>query len=100
MQNEFFEWDDTKAERNYREHGVSFEDACTVFDDAFLVSLEDERERYGEQRLQVIGFAATGDLLTVIWTPRGERIRIISAFKATKELRRLYERANNTRTRH
>ena len=100
MQNEFFEWDDAKAEANRRTHKVSFEEACTVFDDDFMISLEDDRERYGEQRLQTIGASASGVLLTVIWTPRNGRSRIISAFKATKELRRLYERANSKQTRH
>ncbi|MBQ7625670.1 MAG: BrnT family toxin [Rhodocyclaceae bacterium] len=56
--------------------------------------------KHGEQRFFAYGMSSYGRMLTVIWTPRGERIRIISAFKATKELRRLYERANNTRTRH
>ena len=97
MQNDFFEWDNDKAEINLRKHGVSFEEACTVFDDAFVVFLEDDRERYGEQRFQAIGFSKSGRLLTVVWTPRNNKMRIISAFKVTKELRRLYERAN---TRH
>ena len=68
-----------------------------MFDDAFVVFLEDDRERYGEQRFQAIGFSNSGRLLTVVWTPRNNKMRIISAFKVTKELRRLYERAN---TRH
>lgn len=91
MQNEFFEWDDDKALSNYRKHGVSFNEACTVFDDAFVVFLEDDRENYAEQRFQAIGISQNGQFLTVVWTQRNERVRIISAFKATKALRRLYE---------
>lgn len=97
MQNDFFEWDNDKAEINLRKHGVSFEEACTVFDDAFVIFLEDERERYGEQRFQAVGFSNRGRLLTVVWIPRNNKMRIISAFKVTRELQRLYERAN---TRH
>ena len=97
MQNDFFEWDDDKAETNLRKHGVSFDEACTVFDDAFVIFLEDDRERYGEQRFQAIGISQQNKFLTVVWTQRDDKIRLISAFKATKELRRLYERTNNTR---
>ena len=97
MKNAFFEWDDDKADANYRKHGVSFDEACTVFDDAFVIFLEDDRERYGEQRFQAIGISQQNKFLTVVWTQRNDKIRLISAFKATKELRRLYERTNNTR---
>ena len=50
MQNDFFEWDNDKAEINLRKHGVSFEEACTVFDDAFVITQMDNRKDYGEIR--------------------------------------------------
>ena len=50
MQNDFFEWDDDKAETNLRKHGVSFDEACTVFADDYMLSYPDNRQDYGEQR--------------------------------------------------
>lgn len=92
MRNEFFEWDDDKAVLNLRDHKVSFEEACTVFDDAFAVTRIDKREKYGELRLATIGMSNRNRLLTVAWTPRGERNRLISAFPATAERRKIYEK--------
>ncbi|MEQ1697855.1 MAG: BrnT family toxin [Hyphomicrobiaceae bacterium] len=89
-----FEWDDEKA-RIYPIHhnGVTFEDAARVFDDLFAVGREDRREDYGEDRFIQIGVA--GDrLLTVVYTMRGERIRIISARKAEPFERRWYHEEN------
>ena len=91
MQNDDFEWDDAKAASNELEHNVSFEMACRAFADAFAVEREDRREAYGEARFNLIGMAE-GWLLHVTYTPRGERIRIISARPAEpREKRRYYE---------
>ena len=77
-----FEWDDEKARVNAINHGgVTFEDACLVFDDLFAVAREDNRRDYGETRFVQIGMAA-GRLLTVVYAMRGDRIRIISARKS------------------
>lgn len=92
MQNEFFEWDDTKAERNYREHGVSFEEASTVFGDDYMLSYPDDRNDYGEQRFFAYGMSSYGRMLTVIWTPRGERCRLISSFPPEPQQRKDYEK--------
>ncbi len=78
-----FEWDDEKAASNLKKHGVSFEDARLVFEDAFAILDLDESEDYGEDRLIVTGMA-NSRILIVVHTERGERIRIISARKATK----------------
>jgi uncharacterized DUF497 family protein len=86
-----FEWDDTKAARNYTKHGVSFEEAKDVFNDPFAIDELDDRQIYGELRFSLVGMVGNR-LLKVIYTERGERIRIISARKATK-----YERANYSR---
>lgn len=91
MQNEFFEWNDAKAERNLRKHGVSFEEACTVFDDPFGVTHEDNRKDYGERRYFTIGTTKYGRVLVVIWTPRNNRYRLISAFKPERWQRKDYE---------
>ncbi len=79
-----FEWDDAKAKSNFNAHGVSFELAKTVFEDAFAIDRLDDRENYGEERFVIIGMAEGQILLFVAYTERGERIRIISARRATQ----------------
>ncbi len=78
-----FEWDDDKAALNYAKHGVSFELATEVFKDPFGIERLDDREDYGEDRFILIG-SAEGSILTVVFTERSGRIRIISARQATK----------------
>jgi uncharacterized DUF497 family protein len=91
MESDDFKWDDAKAASNLRDHRVTFETARQAFADAFSVSREDRRERYGEARFILIGMAS-GRLLHVAYTHRGERIRIISARLAEpRERRRYYE---------
>ncbi len=91
MQNDDFEWDDSKAASNLRNHKVTFEAARQAFADAFAVSREDRREPYGEPRYILIGMAG-GRLLHIVYTHRGERIRIISARPVEpRESRRYYE---------
>ncbi|MBQ9619752.1 MAG: BrnT family toxin [Neisseriaceae bacterium] len=97
MQNDFFEWDEDKADANYRKHGVSFDEACTVFDDAFAITRIDNREKYNELRLCTIGRSTHGRLLSVVWTERNDRSRIISAFIATAERRKIYENHQQNR---
>jgi uncharacterized protein len=70
---ENFEWDDNKATRNYRKHGVSFEEATDVFDDPFSIGELDDWEAYGEERFILVGMAGAR-LLSVVYTERGERI--------------------------
>jgi uncharacterized protein len=89
-----FEWDDAKAEANYRKHGISFELATEVFDDLFAVETFDPLSpEYGEERVRIIGKAANL-YLTIIYTEREERIRIISARRATKSEHDDYYRQN------
>ena len=78
-----FEWDPTKAAANERKHGVGFEEAVLAFDDLFAVEWIDGREDYGEERFILLGMSK-GVLLAVAYTERGDRIRIISAHKASK----------------
>lgn len=79
-----FEWDDGKAARNVRMHGVTFEEAETSFADRLAVEASDDRHSAGEQRWVLIGLSVKLRLLTVIYTERYEAIRIISARKSTR----------------
>ena len=78
-----FEWDDAKAAANYAKHGVSFGRALLVFSDPFGIAEYDDRKDYDENRFTRTGMVE-GTLLFVSYTERGERIRIISARRATK----------------
>jgi uncharacterized protein len=78
-----FEWDEAKAAENCAKHGVSFETATKVFRDPFGVERLDDREDYGEERFVLIGVAEE-IVLTIVYTERNDRIRIISARRATR----------------
>jgi uncharacterized DUF497 family protein len=90
MQNDDFEWDDAKAQSNLAKHGVSFEDASRVFDDVFAVERIDGASGSDEERYIIIGMV-NGVFLTVVYTERNGRTRIISARKATKHEQRQYD---------
>lgn len=84
-----FEWDSRKAQANLRKHGVPFRFASAVFLDSRRLERVDTGEDYGEDRWLTVGLA--GDIeLTVVYTLRGERIRIISARKADRYEREAY----------
>jgi len=80
---ESFEWDEAKAGENYAKHGVSFETAIKVFSDPFGIERLDDREDYGEARFILIGTAEEA-VITVVYTERDGRLRIISARRATR----------------
>ncbi len=86
-----FEWDENKAESNFLKHGIQFEEAVTVFADPYLLFTEDSSHSYGEEREWAIGESENGSMVVVVFTMRDERIRIISARKATKKECRQYE---------
>lgn len=86
-----FEWDDRKAQTNFTKHGVSFEDAKTVFDDLNAYIFNDEWHSVNEQREIIIGHDLSNRLLLVCFTERQSVIRIISTRLATKRERRDYE---------
>ncbi|XCN73274.1 MAG: BrnT family toxin [Candidatus Electrothrix aestuarii] len=86
-----FEWNPDKAERNLRKHGISFEEAETVFDDPLFITVLDEEHAVDEERYITLGLSETGRLLLIAHTDRQGAIRIISARKATKRERRFYE---------
>ncbi len=89
-----FEWDTAKAEANFRRHGVSFELAKAVFRDPFAIERLDDREEHGEDRFVIVGAAEGRALLFVAYTEREERIRIISARRATQNEQDDYFRQN------
>ena len=93
MDDDAFDWDLRKAASNLADHKVSFEQARGVFRDAFGIEFIDDREDYGEDRFVIIGMT-DGRLLTVVFTPRGDRVRIISARKAEPHERRIYHEHN------
>jgi uncharacterized protein len=86
-----FEWDAEKAAINLAKHRVSFDEACTVFDDVSALTVQDSAHSESELRLLTLGISSSNWLLLVVNTERGEQIRIISARKATTGERRVYE---------
>ena len=88
-----FEWDDAKAAANLRKHGVAFEDAASVFFDALAYTFDDPDHSVGEQRLLTFGLSQSGRLLAVVHAERGRAIRIISARRATRHERGVYEQS-------
>jgi uncharacterized DUF497 family protein len=90
-----FEWDDAKAAANLTNHGVSFEHARLVFADLFAIGEVDDRENYGEVRFTIVGMVE-GTLIFVAYTERDERIRIISARRATRHEQDDYFQQNET----
>jgi len=88
-----FEWDPNKARSNRRKHGISFDEASTVFNDPFFITFLDIEHSQDEERYITLGISADQRLLMIAHTERGEVIRIISARKATKNERRFYEEA-------
>lgn len=85
-----YEWDEGKNQINIGKHGIDFRDAVRVFDDPNCMIRADNREDYGEERFQIMGFTPSG-VLVVIFTEREEDVtRIISAREATKSEKKLY----------
>jgi hypothetical protein len=87
-----FEWDTSKAESNVRKHGVSFEEASTVFSDPFELTISDPDHSQGEYRFLNIGRSERDRLLVVSYTERHPNvIRIISARPASRAERQIYD---------
>jgi uncharacterized protein len=87
-----FEWNREKAESNLKKHGVSFEEAASVFDDPSSLTADDPNHSVGERRFVALGYSIAQRLLIVVYTERKDTIRIISARPTTKPERRTYER--------
>jgi hypothetical protein len=84
-----FEWDKSKDKENQSKHGIPFADTFGVFEDPNAVTIEDLRS--GEQRYVTIGMDAFGRILVVVYTWRGDSIRIISARRAVRFEVKQYE---------
>lgn len=86
-----YQWDPQKAASNLEKHGVDFADAVGVFEDEWALTIKEEYVE-DEQRLVTMGMDFLGRVLVVVYTYRGDKIRLISARTATKRERRTYER--------
>lgn len=86
-----FEWNQKKAKKNIEKHGVSFEEAATVFSDPLSMTYDDPDHLYGANRYIIIGLSSCGELLFVSHTEIVDTIRIISARRLTRKERKEYE---------
>ncbi len=86
-----FEWDPAKATENLAKHGVSFQEAATVFRDPLSATGADPDHSIDEERFITFGVSTTGRLLVVAHTEHGDTIRIITARTATAAERKIYE---------
>lgn len=94
-----FEWDPNKSRKNIKIHGVSFDEASTAFRDPLSLAIFDPLHSDEKERLILIGSSCKNRLLVIVHTEREDKIRIISARKATKKERKQYEE-NAKRSRH
>ncbi|MEO8681285.1 MAG: BrnT family toxin [Vicinamibacterales bacterium] len=86
-----FEWDPAKALENVRKHGVRFDEAKTVFGDPLAEVVVDPFHAWDESRYWIIGESFIGRLLVVVYTERGDTIRLIGARRATPRERHDHE---------
>ena len=86
-----FAWDPKKAASNLRDHKVTFEEASSVFGDVLAITFDDPDHSVGESRILTFGLSEQGRLLVVSHTERRGIVRIISARRATRAERRIYE---------
>ena len=86
-----YEWDPEKAAQNLRTHGVHLSYGTDVLEDMYALTREDASAQ-DEQRWVSVGMDGLGRVLTVVYAYRGERIRLISARRATRREREYYER--------
>jgi uncharacterized DUF497 family protein len=84
-----YQWDKNKAASNLQKHGIEFADAVAVFSDDLAITIPDNR--FDEDRFVSIGMDAFGRILVVVFTWRGEDIRLISARLAERRERKQYE---------
>lgn len=87
----YFEWDRNKASSNFKKHGVSFQEAATVFGDSLALTFNDPDHYVGEHRLLTFGVTRTGKYVVVSHTELERSMRINSARLMTKQERKIYE---------
>ena len=88
-----FEWDPAKAEENSRQHGITFEEAATVFGDPLARIFDDPEHSLDEPREIIVGYSERHRLLLVSFTDRAPTVRIISARSATRGERQRHEQS-------
>ena len=86
-----FEWDENKGRQNLSKHGVSFEEATTIFDDPLYVDFYDPDHSENEERYLIVGQSNRGRILILSYTERGNKIRLISVREVTPQERKTYE---------
>ncbi len=86
-----FEWDPKKAQSNEQKHGITFDEASSIFADTLSLTIHDPLHSENEERFIIIGVSSKKRILTVVHTERGDNLRIISARKATKKEKLYYE---------
>ena len=87
-----FEWDENKSDRNLNKHGVAFEEAKTIFNDPFAITIDDPDHSVEEDRYLDIGLSSKGRILVAWYTERNDNIRIIGSRKALRSERKMYEK--------
>ena len=88
-----FEWDDQKAAINLRKHGVSFDEAVSVFGDNMALTFSDTEHSEEESRSRTYGLSSSGRLLVVVHTERRNNVRVISARKVTRYEKNIYDQS-------
>jgi len=86
-----FEWDAEKARQNVDKHGISFEEAVTAFGDPLSLTVSDPDHSDSEERQLLLGMSRRSRLVVVAFTERGDRLRIITARRASRREKRKYE---------
>lgn len=86
-----FEWNTEKAASNLRKHGISFEEAATVYGDPLALTFNDPDHSVAESRFLTFGVSSLNRILVVSHTERGGTLRIISARQTTRRERCIYE---------
>ena len=86
-----FSWDPKKAAKNRKDHKVSFEEAATIFGDSLAITFDDPDHSVGEHRSLTFGISSLGRLLVVSHTQRGIYTQLISARRAIRHERKIYE---------
>ncbi len=89
-----FEWNEEKAQTNFKKHKISFEEAETVFDDPLSITIPDPKHSIAEERFIDIGQSNKKRILVVVYTERRKKIRLISARLADRAERKKYEEEN------
>ncbi len=88
------DWHSSKETTNQRKHGISFENAASVFSDPLSLTVKDPEHSFNEIRYNIIGSARNGELLVVTFIERRNKLRIISARMPTRSEKKDYEESD------